>query len=164
MKKKLINHAKEIRCEKFPELITDGEANFAVDLHRILRLETLPEELPFKLTDVSSCLRYMNIMNERDYVIYELPEKTEIKDAIRNLVGRKFDRVVWINKNFGVNARYLYKAMEALNATVCYIDKMNPRRRPIFLFENDNLQSFNMEIVLPVLTSAGNNKVGYFIL
>ena len=96
-------------------------------------------------------------------ILTELPNKQEIKNAIRKLAGRKYGlTVVWHEGSFVVNARYLLKAIEGLNATVCYKSSINPRKSGIMLYENDDLNSDNKIYIMPVLFNKEKVK-GFYI-
>lgn len=88
---------------------------------------------------------------EEDYISFDLPSIDCIKSNIRSLCGRKLDRVVYKNDLFAVNARFLYKAMEALNAKTCYFCKRNSKRNPVIIFENDDITSINKIAIFPVM-------------
>lgn len=84
------------------------------------------------------------------------PSVPEIKENIRRLVGRKRDLVVYANKYFAVNARYLYKAFDALNATKVYFSQRN---KPLVIYENDDVTSINKVFILPIIDNSG--KLGF---
>lgn len=162
MKKKLINYAIDIMTsipeEKSflmpPRQYMKDLRYFVTDSMRIIELET---DLPLIPVDTESdiankCIQFMNnvVSKDLDYYIHELPTVEEIKQGIRETVGRKFDWVAWSDGYITLNARYLYKTMYALNAKVCYVSQTKPRTSAIFFCENDNPQSMNRAIVLPV--------------
>lgn len=86
-----------------------------------------------------------------DYVANELPPVKEIKDGIYNLVGRTFQRVVWSGGEGwpGINARFLYKAMEALNAKKLFF-RDGAYNQPVFFYENDDVSAITKCMILPV--------------
>lgn len=84
------------------------------------------------------------------------PSVPEIKENIRRLVGRKRDCVVYTNEYFAVNARYLYKALDALNATKVYYSQRN---KPLVIYENDDVASVNKVFILPIIDNSG--KLGF---
>lgn len=176
MKKKLIAHAVDVAKNATTTRLkvngclpcqfwTDGHT-FVTDGFRILEVEQLIDELPTSenQTVAESCLKYIKEVNSPylEYVLdTEIPSVSEIKTGIRDLVGRRLDTVVWASpNNWKVNARWLYKAMEALNAKVVFVSSTKPWNSPIFLLENDDPQSMNREMILPV---NANHEPGFYV-
>lgn len=161
MKKELIDYAIEVATsipeEKSilmpPRQYMKDMRYFVTDSTRIVETERDIPALSIDLGGVGdSCVRFMNacVNKDLDYYIHELPTVEEIKQGIRETVGRKFDPVIWSDGYIKLNARYLYKTMYALNAKVCYVSRTKPRISPIFFFEDDDLQSMNRAMVLPI--------------
>ena len=168
MKKKTINHAIGIATEnpKFTYQYTDGDRYFITDRHRIFEYDKAIETTPSVSVNahandiVETIKRYID--DDHDYILYELPTVAEIKANIAKVAGRRLVDVVWGNEKFNINARWLYKAMESLNAKVCYIDEYTPHKKGIVLYENDNLQSEVRELILPIC-KIDREKVWYWI-
>lgn len=170
MKKKTANHALEIARSiyvggkiKCPlQYVKDGRI-FVTDSFRIMEIEDLIDELPTEVGGamVESMIKYTDSDSSRelDYTRHEIPTVDEIKAGIRGVVGRKLDRVAWSDGEMTINARWLYKAMEALNATVCYMSSTKPNKAPYFLYENDNVCAVNKILILPI-TNRGER--GFF--
>lgn len=171
MKKKTANHALEIARSiyvggkiKCPlQYVKDGRI-FVTDSFRIMEIEDLIDELPTEVGGamVESMIKYTDSDSSRelDYTCHEIPTVAEIKAGIQELVGRKFDRVIWSDGIVTINARWLYKAMEALNATMCYMSSTKPRKAPYFLYENDDVNAKNKILILPVVSCG---KKGFYL-
>lgn len=165
MKKKLIKHAMNIAEGNFKYQYPNGGGGVYVTNNYVaLELEEPIEKLEISEDKYipKKIHEYMEWSVEPafDYRLYELPTVEELRKGIRNLIGKKRTRVVWSDGNITLNARTLMKAMENLNATVAYVSN-EPRHRPIFLMENDDLQSFNREIILPFHNR--NDRKGFWI-
>lgn len=167
IKKKLLDHMQEIATEKqnYCYQYTDGKGSYYVtDTYRVVEYNSEIQFSPAinvnahadSITRIfSECFKKCE-----NYVIYEeLPTVAEIKANITRLAGRTHDKVIYGNDKFAVNARWLYKAMEALHAKVCYIDNGSPHVYGIALYENDNLQSTVRELILPI---RADGKTGYW--
>lgn len=166
MKKRVVKHARDIATEKqnYCYQYTDGKEKYYVtDGYRVIEYDNEIQCTPSISVNAheDSIVRAFTGLFDRcnDYVLYELPTVEEIKANITKLVGRRYDKVVYGNDKFAINARWLYKAMEALNAKVCYIDKDQPYLYGILLYENDDLQSSIKELILPIRT---DGKTGYW--
>ena len=166
MKKKLIEHARDIATEKqnYCYQYTDGKGRYYVtDIHRVIEYDKEIQCTPAISVNAheDGVIRVLTECFDKcnDYVLYELPTVEEIKANITKLVGRRHDKVAYGNDKFALNARWLYKAMEALNAKVCYIDKDKPYLYGILLYENDDLQSSIKELILPI---CAEGKTGYW--
>lgn len=172
MKKKFINYAIDVMTgfpeerEVFmpPRQYMKDLRYFVTDGARIVEMES---ELPLVPVDTESdisdkCIRFINevVSKDQDYYIHELPTVEEIKKGIRETVGRKLDWVAWSDGYITLNARWLYKTMYALNAKVCYVSKTNPRKAGIFFLENDDPQSMNRAMVLPVFNK--HERTGFW--
>lgn len=169
MKKKLVNHAIEIVTnpngyKSLPYQYPNGGGGvYVTDAHRILELKEPFDGIDINMRDkklVQMFERHMHNMTKigNDYQRYELPTPEYFKQGIRDLVGLKRDAVVWSDGYLTFNARYLYKALEALNAKYCYVGN-NYTRDCIYLFENDDLQSWNREAILPIVN---NGRTGFW--
>lgn len=129
----------------------------------VLETETLIDGLSLngesRMTE--NMIKHMGVVNEPelDYQLYDLPTVEEIKEGIRGVCGRKLDTVVWSDGTITINARWLYKAMEALNAKTAYVSNTRPKNMPIFLCENDDPQSINRVLIMPIYN---RDKVGYW--
>lgn len=81
----------------------------------------------------------------------ELPAVEELKTQLRELVGRKRDRVIYKALEGedcpAVNVRYLIAAMEAIDAREMWVRSLTS---PIYLFEEDDLASGFTVLLLPV--------------
>lgn len=169
MKKKLVMHAIQIAKGnadyRFPYQYPSGNGGvYITDAHRILETEAHFEGVEINYWDKSFAKmmsKFIEKIGDWDlaYDRHELPDKATIKEGITELVGRKLTDVVWSDGLVTLNARYLMKAMDALNATVCYVS--NSPKEGIFLFENDDMESFNREIILPICNT--DDKVGFWI-
>lgn len=166
MLKKLIAHATEIATNTngyrlLPYQYPNGGGGvYVTDAHRILELEKPFYGIDINMHDegiVSMIERHMQLQGSRelDYTRYELPSVEYFKKGIRDTVGRKRDSLIWSDGYITFNPRYLVKAMESLNAKVCYVST-NPTRECIFMYENDDLQSWNREAILPVINTYNN--------
>ena len=149
MKKKLIKHCEDVAIKYY---VSDGRFYCASDC---IVIET-GEKLDHTYVENIGLANGLDAAIH-DSVMCDVPTVKEIKDNIRNLCGRKLDIVVkYGNGKFVVNARYLYKALEALNATKVYWSKWN---KPIIIYENDDPQSTNKELIMPM----NSNKVGFYL-
>lgn len=171
MKKKLIKYA--IDLANSADLEHGGFAGvfqyckdgrfFVSDGHRLLETETIIDELPLKCDSkmVQRMIDIIDLVNEReyDYQRYDLPTVSKIKEGIRSVCGRKLDRVIWSDGTVTMNARWLYKAMEALNATKALVSTTKSRTMAIFLCENDDPMSINRVMIMPI---SNNGRVGYW--
>ena len=172
MKKKLIKYAIDLACSVDLEhggfagifQYADHGRFFVTDGCRILETETLIDGLSLNGESrmTANMIKHMDVVNEPelDYQLHDLPTVEEIKDGIRGVCGRKLDRVVWSDGTITINARWLYKAMEALHATKAYVSSTRPKNTPIFLCENDDPQSINRVLILPIYN---RDKVGYWL-
>lgn len=172
MKKKLIKYAIDLACSVDLEhsgfagifQYADHGRFFVTDGCRILETETLIDGLSLNGESrmTANIIKHMDAVNEPelDYQLYDLPTVEEIKEGIRGVCGRKLDRVVWSDGTITINARWLYKAMEALNAKTAYVSNTRPKNMPIFLCENDDPQSINRVLILPIYN---RDKVGYWL-
>lgn len=172
MKKKLIKYAIDLACSVDLEhsgfagifQYADHGRFFVTDGCRILETKTLIDGLSLNGESrmTANIIKHMDAVNEPelDYQLYDLPTVEEIKEGIRGVCGRKLDRVVWSDGTITINARWLYKAMEALNAKTAYVSNTRPKNMPIFLCENDDPQSINRVLILPIYN---RDKVGYWL-
>lgn len=172
MKKKLIKYAIDLACSVDLEhsgfagifQYADHGRFFVTDGYKILETETLIDGLSLNGESrmTANIIKHMDAVNEPelDYQLYDLPTVEEIKEGIRGVCGRKLDRVVWSDGTITINARWLYKAMEALNAKTAYVSNTRPKNMPIFLCENDDPQSINRVLILPIYN---RDKVGYWL-
>lgn len=172
MKKKLIKYAIDLACSVDLEhsgfagifQYADHGRFFVTDGYRILETETLIDGLSLNGESrmTANMIKHMDAVNEPelDYHLYDLPTVKEIKEGIRGVCGRKLDRVVWSDGTITINARWLYKAMEALNAKTAYVSNTRPKNMPIFLCENDDPQSINRMLIMPMYN---RDKVGYWL-
>lgn len=140
---------------------TDGNYYYVTDGHRVIQLPAQVDRLRVNAHDttmINGIKKFIDttFSREYDYTIHELPTLAELRDGVRKTVGRRLNRVVWSDGVITFNARYLIKAMDALNAKVCYITKTDTRM-PIQLFKNDDLQSETIELILPIY-NAGERK------
>lgn len=139
---------------------------YTTDTHRVMRsdepLSGLTVKEPGEKNLGKSFDRMFAATGSADlnYELYKLPTVDEMKAGIRDLVGRKLDRVAWSDGYITMNARWLYKAMEALNANHCYVSRTKPRTQPIFLYEDDNPWSINAACILPI---SNNGNVGFWV-
>jgi len=173
MKKKTAKHALEIarsiymdessKIKEPLQYVKDGRI-FVTDTHRIMEIDDLVEELPIRVGGeiVDNIIKYVaeDSSRELDYTLHKIPTVAEIKAGIREQVGRKLDRVIWSDGIVTINARWLYKAMEALNATVCYMSSTKPGKVPYFLYENDDVNAKNKILILPVVSCG---KKGFYL-
>lgn len=162
MKKKLIKHIVDIMTENpiYTYQFTDGTRYFALDTHRIIEYgECINDYRGLNVQanahdyrTINACKTWMQCDESKkyDYHMIELPKAEIIRENIRNLVGRKLTDVYWSNGEIVINARWLLKAMEALDATVGYISSTNTASMPIMLYHEDNLQSDVKELILPL--------------
>ena len=168
MKKKVISHIVDVAIEnpKFMYQYADGEHIYVTDGHRAIRYrEQINSNPQIKINAHSSVLGPIREkLNRMDSCVkYELPSKEDIKAGITEVAGKAYSvKVAWGNDKFAVNARFLVKAMDALNATVCYIDERNPGMSGIYLFEDDNLLGEVCEIIMPVSKIKYPNKTGFW--
>lgn len=166
MKKKLITHIVDIATEKekLCYQYTDGNCYYTMDGYRAIKYPsaiTEPKVLVNAHAETYSS-RLKSYFENIDGVMYQLPPTEVIKNGITEIAGKAYSiRVTWGNEKFNINARWLLKAMESLNATVCYIAEKSPHKNPIYFFENDDLQSDVIEMILPILKS-NPNKIGFW--
>lgn len=172
MKKKLIKYAVDLANSIDLEhggfagvfQYTEDGRFFVTDSFRVLETETLIDDLVLKDDSkmTATMIKYIDAVNEPelDYQLYDLPTVEEIKEGIRGVCGRKLDRVCWSDGTITMNARWLYKAMEALNAKKAYVSNTRPKNSPILLCENDDPQSINRVLILPIYN---RDKVGYWL-
>lgn len=172
MKKKVINHAGEIAIcglsngfEEALQYLQKGNI-YVTDAYRILQIEDLLPDTRIKVNASSSfrLAQYMEQVNDADldYTLHKLPSVREIKEGITALCGRKRDPVAWTDGYICCNARYLAKAMEALNASVCYASRSKTRFSPILLVEDDDPQSITKELIMPIMRREGAS--GFYLL
>ena len=164
MRKAIINYATEISnsFERNPGLCFAYEGrNFCADMYRIIETETQIPYLDLRTDHVDLYVRHMETITNRDYdyQLHDLPPVKEIKDGIHALVGRKFDTVGWSDGVVTINARFLYKTMEALKAKKCYVS--SKKYSGIFFFEDDDPEAINKCMVLPVVD---NGKRGFWVV
>lgn len=165
MKKKLASHIMDIATNnKFCYQYTRDMRYFVTDSYRILEYDRLIDNLEINAHDngmIDIMDKHIRLLNDyyHDYHLHELPKTDEIRQGIRDTVGRKLTPVVWSDGMVTVNVRYLLKAMENLNATVCYVAKK--KNQPIALFENDDLTGMVREMIFPITNPY--NKVGFWI-
>ena len=172
MKKKLIKYAIDLACSIDVEhggfagifQYADHGRFFVTDGCRVLETETLIDGLSLNGESrmTANIIKYFNSVNEPelDYHLYNLPTVEEIKEGIRGVCGRKLDTVVWSDGTITMNARWLYKAMEALRATKAYVSQARPKYSPILLCENDDPLSINRVLIMPIYN---RDKVGYWL-
>ena len=172
MKKKLIKYAVDLACSIDVEhggfagifQYADHGRFFVTDGRRILETETLIDCLPLNGESrmTGNMKKRIDAVNEPelDYQLHDLPAVAEIKEGIRGVCGRKLDRVVWSDGTITMNARWLYKAMEALHATKAYVSEAGPKYSPILLCENDDPLSINRVLIMPIYN---RDKVGYWL-
>lgn len=172
MKKKLIKYAVDLACSIDVEnggfagifQYTEDGRFFVTDGCRILETEIRIDDLVLKDDSkmTAHMKQYIDAVNELelDYQLYDLPTVEEIKEGIRGVCGRKLDNVVWSDGKITINARWLYKAMEALNAKTAYVSAARPRYAPILLCENDDPLSINRVLIMSIYN---RDKVGYWL-
>lgn len=172
MKKKLIKYAVDLACSIDLEhggfagifQYTEDGRFFVTDGFRILETETRIDDLVLKDDSkmTANMMKHIDAVNEPelDYQLHDLPAVAEIKEGIRGVCGRKLDRVVWSDGTITINARWLYKAMEALHATKAYVSEARPKYSPILLCENDDPMSINRVLIMPIYN---RDKVGYWL-
>ena len=168
MKKRIIKHITDIATSSSNHCCqyTDGDSYYVIDGHRVISYGSVVDANPEISINAHAVSVTSNIKQyffaEHDCVMYQLPPVDEIKDNISKIAGRAYStKVIYGNEKFAINARYLLKAMEALNATVCYIDAVNPGKCSIFLHENDDQNSLVTEIILPIIRK-NPNQIGYW--
>ena len=176
MKKKFLKHAIElakslstsVRGRK-PAVYTYDDRLFVLDDHRVLEIESGVEGLEMAEDEgLGSICKYnfdVTESREYDYQAFQLPTLKEIKDGIREAVGRKRTAVAYTpDLEWAVNARYLAKAMEALNATTVYVSARKPATSPLVLFMDDDLQSTTKELILPIRIGRRITRSGFTAL
>lgn len=167
MKKKLASHIMDIATNnRFCYQYTRDMRYFVTDSYRILEYDRPIDNLEINAHDngmIDMMDKFIRLLNDyyHDYHLYELPKIDEIRQGIRDMVGRKLTPVVWSDGIITINARYLLKAMESLNATVCYISTPEPHKQCIALFENDDLTGMVRELILPIYNP--EHRVGFWI-
>jgi len=167
MKKRLEKHIFDIATSgRYCYQYTDGETYYVLDGHRLITYGTELSATPglcitaHDATIISNVKKF--IATETECVRYELPTIEEIEKQISAVAGRAYSiTVVYGNEKFAISARYMLKAMKALNATVCYINEVDPHKRGIFFYEDDNLNGPVKEMILPILRK-DPNQVGFF--
>ena len=170
MTKKLIKHIVDVAIEnpRFMYQYKDELRYFVTDGHRVVRYnEELKTNPQLTVNAHDNLIRNVgeHLRKADNCTAYELPDKETIKAGINEVAGRAYSvKVAWGNDKFIINARYLLKAMEALNAKICYISEHNPGGTGIFLYENDDLQSDVYEMILPVIRSKYPNKTGFWTM
>ena len=157
MTKKIISHIKEVATgsKDYVYQYTDGEMFYVTDGSRAIRYKERVEsdpELNINAHDQSiTGLLKSRIHLAEGTILCKLPTKEEIKAGITEIAGRSYSVVVAYGEGrFTVNARYLLKAMDALNATVCYIHEYNAHMKCIYLYKDDDLQSDIVELIMPI--------------
>lgn len=149
MKKKFIKHCEDVATKY---CISDGRF-YCVSDHMVIETEEKLDRHTY--VENKGIAKFLD-KDIHDSVICDVPSVKEIKDNIKSLCGRKLDAVGYGNGKFVINARYLYKALEALNATKVYWSKWN---KPIVIYENDDPQSINKELIMPI----NSNKTGFYL-
>ena len=171
MKKKLSKHifdiatnAPAVYCYQYKD---ESGMFYVTDTHRLITYDTVAMTTPalsinaHALDMIKRMKAYVGM--DKSCVRFELPTVNEIKDNIRNLVGKCYSLPVeYGTDKFAIDARYLWKAMEALNSKVCYIAEDNPHKNGIFLYEDDDLTSPVKEMILPIVRK-DPEKVGFFL-
>ena len=119
--------------------------------------EIIPEQENGSLGNIVNLFLFSG---KYDYLATEISAK-EIREEIKNLVGRKRDTVCCkIGDLNAVNARYLAEAAEVFNCKLAY-GTTSDSRAPVALFENDDAQSDNIILIWPVYNPNGNT--GYWV-
>ena len=171
MKKKLEAHAKEIAtniniddpdCKLNPneQFVARGGHVFVSDGKRVLEIPHMVEDI-FGSDDyafANRCLELIETVNDPDldYTLHKLPPVSELKAEATKLYGKRWSGIIWSdNENWAINARYLIKAMEALNAKVMFQSVTSPRNTPVLLCENDDPQSTTREMIFPIINFRG---------
>lgn len=176
MKKKLENLAMEIACdslnpdgnpEKRDPVCYKTENGYLVyDRFRILKTADPVPGCRLE-TEENKTIKYMsNLMKElysleKDYRMREIPSAKEIRQEIRQICGRKRDRVVMRYRADmpALNAKEVIKGLEALNAENLYIAWNNYRINPVFIVSDDDTEAAeNVMLILPVIAS--EEKIG----
>lgn len=170
MTKKLIAHIKEVATgyKDYVYQYTDGSMFYVTDGSRAVRYKDEIKELP-EISVNAHAGNMINLLKRKidesiNTVMYQLPAKAEIKSNITNLAGRSYStKVAYGNDKFTVNARYLLKAMDALNASVCYIYEHHSNQNGIYLYNNDDPQSDIIEIIMPLRKSSNSHDSEFWI-
>lgn len=167
MKKKLEKHAIDIATSKGSghiqgvyQFIRDRDYYFT-DGHRVLQTDTKVDEIEGNAHADKLLMTIENAFKSvysLDYILHDLPTVAELKAGIKTTGSR--NRVAWSDGKVTINARYLVKAMEALNAKKCYVCK-DGNSFPILLVENDDLQSPNRELIFTVFNK--NDRIGFWV-
>ena len=175
MKKKLVNLGLEIagspiiegkQREKLVHYESDGKY-YVFDRYRILQTEervpgTELEEVKSTREFIGNYIRSLSDWN-LDYQAMDISSVEEIKEGIRECCGRKLDRVAFcLNGMYPtLDARTLWKALYALNARKIFVANVQDyRKRPVFILENDDPQSENVFMLLPIHNFDG--RTGYW--
>ncbi|MCR5453168.1 MAG: hypothetical protein K6F00_11130 [Lachnospiraceae bacterium] len=148
MKKKLINYIKDKVYSSDVPFMTDGEYYYYTDGCKLFRTkEKLVDREPTISDKIKSFFDDMN-----DAIRFELPSYEEINSNIKALCGRKLKGVsVKFTKDTPmINARWLKDSMKAMNAKGMYYSPSKGKRSPVVLFEEDDLQSENILLILPI--------------
>ena len=157
MKKKLTTFITTKVCGGKMPMVTDGEYYYYNDGHKLFRtkekLLPIPAEKSFAIT---------SWFKDIDATRYDLPDAEEINDNIKELCGRKLDNVgVKFSEETPIlNARWVRDAMKALNTKGMYYIPQKGKISPVYMFENDDLQSENILMILPI---NNHQNVGYKI-
>lgn len=166
MKKKLAQYALNIATTDVGGLLEHPycylyEGRYLVaNKYRILETEEPVPDLEINAHAETICKTLTKFLKETenydytygDYMAHELPSVKEIKDGIHSLAGRTFQRVIWSggDKCPGINARFLYKTMEALNAKKLFF-RDGAYNQPMFLYENDDVTAITKCMILPIV-------------
>ncbi len=163
MKKKLENYILKKVIGGVQPVITDGEYIFYNDTHKVLQCKEQVGTLIPKQSDSAASIRN-NFFENIDARMVELPSIKEIERGIRSCETRERVGVRITKDSPLVNARWLRDAMQALSAKVMYVNNQcSTRIAPIWLFENDDLQSEHILMMLPINTWTEDEFSGYTV-
>lgn len=161
MKKKLENYILNKVIGGAMPVLSDGQTYYYNDGHKIVRSPEYVGTLKPTQNDKVKAIKE-NFFGDIDTHMVELPPVKEIEEHIRACKTR--DRIgvrISADSPF-INARWLKDAMKALSAKVMYVsNQCSPRVSPVWLFEDDNLQSENCVMILPIGTWSSENETGY---
>lgn len=170
MKKKLIKYAIDIanaNAAFADQQFVTNNRQFVTDGYRILEIEEPLPSLVMRTEETNkfNIDRLKDMIDSDadatlDYVVHDLPSTEEIKTGIHAVCGRKFNRVAWSDGIITLNARWLLKTMEALNAKRCYISKTKFKTTGVFFYENDDIESKTKCLILPIYNT--HNRIGFW--
>ncbi len=165
MKKKLEKYLNKVASNvdpscSHPTVYYDGDYYYYTDGARVVRSNERATDKTIETYPVN--WRRLFCFDGTDYEKFDLPTLNDVRAGIKNCSPNWKVAVRFEDCGPLLNAKYLKDSMYALNARMMYVDHSQGWRSPVFLFENDDLQTENVMCLLPINPgSYGSSWVGY---